>query len=72
MSLSDLEQLETASQKRVSELLIDWANGPESGLPFHSFYAYRTRGEPISNEHVGQLAYDDLRNSQMVLFGKIV
>ena len=72
MSLSELEQLETLPQKRVSELLIDWANGPESGLPFHSFYAYRTRGEPISNEHVGQLAYDDLSNSQIALFGKTV
>ena len=41
-------------------------------MPFHSFYAYRTRGEPISNEYVGQLAYDDLSNSQIALCGKIV
>ena len=72
LSLSELEQLETLPEKRVSELLIEWANGPESGLPFHSFYAYRTGGEPISNEYVDQLAYDDLNSSQITLFGKMV
>ena len=72
LSLSEFEQLETLPEKRVSELLIDWANGPDRGLPFHSFYAHRTRGQPISNEYVDQLAHDDLCNSQVTLFGTLV
>ena len=71
LSLSELEQLETLPEKRVSELLIDWANGPDRGLPFHSFYAHRTRGQPVSNEYVDQLAHDDLCNSQVTLFGEL-
>ena len=72
LSLSELEQLETLPEKRVSELLMEWANGPDRGLPFHSFYAHRTRGEPISNEYVDQLAHDDLNSIQITLFGKMV
>ena len=72
LSLSEFEQLETLPQKRVSELLMEWANGPDRGLPFHSFYAHRTRGRPISNEYVDQLAHDDLCNSQVTLFGTLV
>ena len=71
LSLSELEQLETLPEKRVSELLIEWANGPDSGLPFHSFYAYHTRGQPISNEYVNKSAHDDLSNSQITLFGQL-
>ena len=71
LSLSELEQLETLPEKRVSELLIDWANGPDRGLPFHTFYAHRTRGQPVSNEYVDQLAHDDLCNSQVTLLGEL-
>ena len=72
LSLSEFEQLETLPEKRVSELLMEWANGPDRGLPFHSFYAHRTRGQPISNVYVDQLAHDDLCNSQVTLFGTSV
>ena len=71
LSLSELEQLETLPEKRVSELLIDWANGPDRGLPFHTFYAHRTRGQPISNGYVNKSAHDDLSTSQITLLGKL-
>ena len=69
LSLSELEQLETLPEKRVSELLLEWANGPERGWPFHSFYARRTKGQPISNEHVARLADQDIDDGTTTLFG---
>ena len=72
LSLSELEQLETLPEKRVSELLIEWANGPESGLPFHSFYALRTKSKPFRNETVARLADQDMNSATLTFFGKSV
>ena len=56
LSLAELEQLETLAESRVSQLLIDWENGPDSLWPFNTFYAKRTRRQPIRNSHVANLA----------------
>ena len=72
LSLSELEQLETLPEKRVSELLIEWATGPERGWPFHSFYAYRTKGRSIRNQHIARLADQDMDSGSITLFGRSV
>lgn len=72
LSLSELEHLETLPEKRVSELLIEWANGPERGRPFHSFYARRTKGQPIRNEYVARLAGQDMDSGTIALLGNSV
>ena len=72
LSLSELEQLETLPNKRVSELLIEWANGPEQDWPFHSFYASRTKGQPVGNSHVKEMADEDLHRVQTTFFGESV
>ena len=72
LSLSELEELGTLPEKRVSDLLIEWANGPDSGWPFHSFYAHRTSGQPIRNEPVARLADQEMDHATVTLFGKSV
>ncbi len=72
LSLSELEQLETLPEKHVSELLIEWATGPESGWPFHSFYAHHTKGQPIRNEFVAKLTDQDIDSTTLTLFGMSV
>ena len=72
LSLSELEQLETLPEKRVSELLIEWTTGPERGWPFHSFYAYRTKGRSIRNQHIARLADQDMDSGSITLFGRSV
>ena len=69
LSLSELEQLEMLSNSRVSQLLIDWSAGSERDWPFQSFFAQRTKGQPISNAHVKKLADDDLDTTTATLFG---
>ena len=72
LSLSELEHLETLPEKRVSELLLEWANGPDHSWPFHSFYARRTQGQPIRNQHIAKLADQDMDNGSITLFGESV
>lgn len=69
LSLAELEQLETLPKCRVSQLLIDWENGPDRDWPFNTFFAHRTRGEPITNSHVSTLAEEDLDRVSNTLFG---
>ena len=69
LSLAELEHLETLPKGRVSQLLIDWDNGPDRDWPFHTFYAHRTRSEPIGNDHVLKLADDDMKRVLITLFG---
>ena len=69
LSLSELEQLETLSDRRISELLIQWNNGPERHWPFHSFYARYVKGKSMRNSHVEQCADDDLLKIKLTLFG---
>ena len=72
LSLAELEQLETLPEKRVSQLLIDWDGGPDCDWPFNAFYAYRTRGQLITNDHVSRLAEDDLNRVTKTLFGRSI
>ena len=72
LSLYELEQLGTLPQKRVSELLLEWTKGPERSWPSHSFYTRRTKGQPISNEHVARLADQNLDDGTTTLFGRPV
>ena len=69
LSLVELEQLETLPKRRVSELLIDWANGPHALWPFNTFYAYRTRRRPIGNSHVANLFEGAMPTVTNTLFG---
>ncbi|MDE2815085.1 MAG: hypothetical protein OXK81_00085 [Chloroflexota bacterium] len=69
LSLAELEQLETHSKSRISQLLIDWDSGPDRLWPFNTFYANRTKGQPIGNNHVEKLAEDDMARVTNTLFG---
>ncbi len=69
LSLAELEQLETLPEWRVSELLIDWNDGPHRDWPFNTFYAYRIKGQPRSNLHVAQLAEEDFDRVKKTLLG---
>ena len=69
LSLAELEYLETLPGRRVSQLLIDWDTGPDRDWPFNSFYAHRTKGEPIVNNHISKLAGADMRSVTETLLG---
>ena len=69
LSLAELEQLETLPKRRVSQLLMDWDDGPDRDWPFNTFYAHRTKGQPVSNSHVARLADGDLDRIKKTLFG---
>ena len=70
LSLAELEQLETLPKGRVSQLLLDWARGPDNDWPFNTFYAHRTGSKPIGNRHVSKLADDDMDRVTTTLFGR--
>ena len=72
LSLAELEQLETLPKSRVSQLLIDWDQGPDRDWPFNTFYAHRTKSQPIGNSHVSKLAHDDLDRVFATLFGRSI
>ena len=69
LSLAELEQLETHPKRRVSDLLIDWYNGPDRDWPFNTFYAHRTKGTPVRNIHVSSLADAELERGAATLVG---
>ena len=69
LSLVELEHLETLPRRRVSQLLIDWETGPDRDWPFNTFYAHRTKGEPIVNHHISKLAEDDMKRVTETLLG---
>ena len=69
LSLAELEHLETLPGKRVSQLLIDWDNGPDRDWPFNTFYTHRTRGEAIVNNHISNLADEDMKRVTETLLG---
>ena len=69
LSLAELEQLETLPKSRVSQLLIDWDTGPDRDWPFNTFYAHRTKSQPIGNSHLSELADDDMNRVTTTLFG---
>ena len=71
LSLGELEQLETLSKSRVSQLFIDWASGPHRDYPFNTFYAYRTKSAPIDNCHVSKLADVELGVVTRTLLGDL-
>ena len=72
LSLAELEQLETLPESRVSQLLIDWDNGPDRLWPFNTFYAHRTRSQPVSNSRIAELAEEDMARVTNTLFGHSV
>ena len=72
LSLAELEQLETLPKSRVSQLLFDWAGGPDRDWPFNTFYAHRTRSKRIGNSHVSKLAGDDMARVTPTLFGRAI
>ncbi len=72
LSLAELEQLETLPESRISQLLIDWYNGPDRLWPFNTFYAHRTKGQPVGNSHVAKLAEEDMAGVANTLFGDSV
>ena len=61
LSLKELEQLERLPKRRVSQLLMDWAEGPHSAWPFNTFYAKHTQGQTIPHSYVAELAEADFR-----------
>ena len=70
LSLSELEQLETLTEDRVSEWLIRWWNdGSDFEWTFNNFYISRTRERPLTNSHVAKLAEDDMRKFLTPVFG---
>ena len=71
-SLSELEHLETLPESRVSQLLIDWEHGPDCNWPFNTFYAHRTKSQPIDNGQVSNLAHDDLDRVTKTLLGRSI
>ena len=60
LSLSELEQLETLPKNRVSQLLIEWDDGPDRHWPFNTFYAHRTRSQPVGNSRIAELAEEEM------------
>ena len=72
LSLAELEQLETLPRDRVSQLLIDWDDGPDRHWPFNTFYAHRTRSQPVGSSHVADLAEKDMARVTKTLFGHSV
>ncbi len=72
LSLAELEQLETLPNRRVSELLIDWANGPHALWPFNTFYAHRTRGRPSGNSQIAKLFEEAMDTVTNTLFGRSI
>ncbi len=69
LSLNELEELETLGLNRVTELLIAWDSSTYRDWPFHSYYAVRTIGNPMINEHVSELGDQDLVEVELTLFG---
>ena len=72
LSLAELEQLETLPRDRVSQLLIDWDDGPDRHWPFNTFYAHRTRSQPVGSSHVADSAEKDMARVTKTLFGHSV
>ena len=70
LSLGELEQLETLPKKRISQLLIDWNDGPDRDWPFNTFFAYRTRGYSTPNLHLETLADEELDRVTRTLLGR--
>ena len=69
LSLAELEQLETLPKSRVSQLLVDWEDGPDRLWPFNTFYAHRTKGQPVGNSHILGLADEDIARVTNTLLG---
>ena len=69
LSLSELEQMETLPKSRVSELLLDWENGPDRLWPFNTFFAHRTKSQPMKNSHLEKLSDEEMAGIKNTLFG---
>ena len=69
LSLNELEELETLGPNRVTELLLAWDSSTYRDWPFHSYYAARTKGNPMMNKHVNELGDKDLEEVKFTLFG---
>ena len=69
LSLAELEQLETIPKWRVSQLLIDWHDGPDRDWTFNTFYAHRTKSQLVRNSHVSKLADEDMARVTKTLLG---
>ena len=67
LSLYELELLEAMRPKRVSDLLIDWANGPNRGLPFTSFVWSRSRRSP-RNAYVEDIGAEAVERAARAAF----
>lgn len=68
LCLSELEQLEALSEKRVSDLLIDWAIGPDKEWPFTTFFFNRTKGRPLKFDRLAESAREELHKVSKFLF----
>ena len=69
LSLMEMEQLETLPKRRVSQILMDWDDGPHRDWPFNTFYANYKGSQPI-NKHIDQLADDDMAMVRTTIFGE--
>ena len=67
LCLSELEQLEALSEKRVSDLLLDWVNGPVRQWPFNSFFVSRTKGKPLKFDRIGEAGESEMRKFTTLL-----
>ena len=67
LSLKELEQLERLPKRRVSQVLMDWAEGTHRAWPFNTFFAKHTEVRPISHSYVTEWAEDEFRAATKLL-----
>ena len=70
LSLMEIEQLETLPKRRVSQILMDWDDGPHRDWPFNTFYAILTGSQPTINRHVAKLGDDDMERVRTTILGE--
>lgn len=67
LCLSELEQLETLSDERLSNLLTDWWNGPDKEWPFNTFFFSLTQGQPPKFDRLAESAVMELQKAKRLL-----
>ena len=61
LSLKELEQLERLPRRRVSQVLMDWAESTHRAWPFNTYFAKHTEGQAVAHSHVAVLAEEEFK-----------
>ena len=69
LSLMEIEQLETLPKRRISQIFMDWDDGPHRDWPFNTFYANLPSNQQIINHHGATLADNDMEMVRTTIFG---